>query len=310
MERAVTEEGGQMRVRPELMEDDRMYHCIVGGRLMLVYRDAQGVTHCYEVEDEAVVGAVRSCATYGEAERLLEGLGAGGMNRVINQQDPRGATMSAESDAARVYSEYTSSSDGSASQPQGGEAAPGGSCGCGGEAGSCDDKAGEINPSGHDAPQGGGEPGHGGGHDAPPDRDAPQGGGDQGSAGHDGGERRTDGHGAPPDRDAPQGGGEQRQGGRPEGEQRDRSVVLIGIKPIMTYVTATLTQLATLPKITIKARGKRITQAVDVSQMIVKRMNTVGYEISDVRIASDSFTGEDGKNRKISTMEIDIIKKP
>ena len=91
-------------------------------------------------------------------------------------------------------------------------------------------------------------------------------------------------------------------------EQRDRSVILIGIKPIMTYVTATLTQLANLPKITIKSRGKRITQAVDVSQMIVKRMNTVGFKISDIRINSDSFTGEDGRDRKISTMEIDITK--
>lgn len=305
MARAVSEEGGQLRIRPELMEDDRMYHCIVGGRLMLVYRDAQGVTHCYEVEDEAVVGAVRSCGSYGEAERLLEGVGAGGMNRVINQRDPRGATMSAESDAARVYSEYTSSSEGAGEPPAG--AAGGGSCGCGGEAGTCDDKA----PGSHDAPEGAERPEAGGddraggmraeGQDSG-GRDAPQGG-----ERRDG--ERAEGQGASGDHDAPQ-GGERRDGGRQEGEQRDRSVVLIGIKPIMTYVTATLTQLATLPKITIKARGKRITQAVDVSQMIVKRMNTVGYEISDVRIASDSFTGEDGKNRKISTMEIDIIKKP
>ena len=45
----------------------------------------------------------------------------------------------------------------------------------------------------------------------------------------------------------------------------------------MTYVTATLTQLASHDVVTIKARGKRITQAVDVTQMIVKRMDTVGY---------------------------------
>ena len=74
----------------------------------------------------------------------------------------------------------------------------------------------------------------------------------------------------------------------------------------MTYVTATLTQLATQPTVTIKARGKRITQAVDVSQMIVKRMNTVGYTVSDVRIASDSLISQDGKKRNVSTMEIDI----
>ncbi|MCH7562025.1 MAG: DNA-binding protein, partial [Thaumarchaeota archaeon] len=55
-------------------------------------------------------------------------------------------------------------------------------------------------------------------------------------------------------------------------------------------------------------RGKRITQAVDVSQMIVKRMNSVGYVISDVRILSDSLTSQDGKQRNVSTIEIDLSK--
>ena len=93
----------------------------------------------------------------------------------------------------------------------------------------------------------------------------------------------------------------------PKSEERD--VIFVGTKPIMTYVSATLTQLATRNTVTIKARGKRITQAVDVSQMIVKRMDTVGYVISDVRISSDSLTSQDGKQRNVSTMEIDITKK-
>ncbi|KAG0512141.1 MAG: DNA-binding protein [Nitrosopumilaceae archaeon] len=93
-----------------------------------------------------------------------------------------------------------------------------------------------------------------------------------------------------------------------EDSSRVRNVIFVGLKPIMTYVTATLTQLSSEPTVTIKARGKRITQAVDVSQMIVKRMNTVGYIVSDVRISSDSLTSQDGKMRNVSTMEIDITK--
>jgi len=93
-----------------------------------------------------------------------------------------------------------------------------------------------------------------------------------------------------------------------EEESRERNVIFVGTKPIMTYVTATLTQLAAQPVVTIKARGKRITQAVDVSQMIVKRMDSVGYIISDVRIASDSLTSQDGRQRNVSTIEIDITK--
>jgi|GEM_PF-50172 DNA-binding protein len=102
---------------------------------------------------------------------------------------------------------------------------------------------------------------------------------------------------------------------QPSSEERDedsakktRDVIFVGTKPIMTYVTATLTQLSTQPVVTIKARGQRITQAVDVSQMIVKRMNTVGYQIRDVRIASDSLLSQDGKTRNVSTIEIDIAK--
>jgi len=92
------------------------------------------------------------------------------------------------------------------------------------------------------------------------------------------------------------------------GKSEDRDVIFVGTKPIMTYVSATLTQLSTRQTVTIKARGKRITQAVDVSQMIVKRMDSVGYVISDVRISSDSLTSQDGKQRNVSTMEIDISK--
>ena len=88
----------------------------------------------------------------------------------------------------------------------------------------------------------------------------------------------------------------------------ERDVIYVGTKPIMTYVSATLTQLSTRSVVTIKARGKRITQAVDVSQMIVKRMDSVGYFVSDVRISSDSLTSQDGKQRNVSNMEIDISK--
>ena len=80
----------------------------------------------------------------------------------------------------------------------------------------------------------------------------------------------------------------------------------IGKKPIMTYVNSTLTQLSSLPVVTITARGKSITAAVDVSQFILKRMNSVGYEISDVRIFSESLVSNDGKNRNVSSIEIDI----
>ena len=89
-------------------------------------------------------------------------------------------------------------------------------------------------------------------------------------------------------------------------QHETHNMIFIGTKPIMSYVTATLTQLGSLPVITLVARGKRITQAIDVSQMIMKRMNEVGYEISDIRISSDSLVSKDGQKRNVSKIEIDI----
>ena len=87
---------------------------------------------------------------------------------------------------------------------------------------------------------------------------------------------------------------------------RPPNIIFIGKKSIMTYVNATLTLLANEPVVTIKARGKSITTAVDVSQMIVKRLNAVGYKVSDVRIFSERMTSQDGRERNVSTIEIDV----
>jgi DNA-binding protein len=84
--------------------------------------------------------------------------------------------------------------------------------------------------------------------------------------------------------------------------------IFIGKKPLMTYVTAALVQLANEPSVTIKARGMSITKAVDVSQIIVKRMDTLGYKITTVKIGSEQLQSQDGKTRNVSTIEIEVAK--
>jgi archaea-specific DNA-binding protein len=84
--------------------------------------------------------------------------------------------------------------------------------------------------------------------------------------------------------------------------------IYIGKKPLMTYVTSTLIQLANQPKVTIKARGLSIGRAVDVSQITLKRMESAGYTIGDVRIGSETVQSEDGRTRNVSTIEIEIRK--
>jgi len=89
---------------------------------------------------------------------------------------------------------------------------------------------------------------------------------------------------------------------------RPPNIIFIGKKPILTYLNATLTLLANEPVVTIKARGRSIITAVDVSQMIVKRMNAMGYKVSNVRIFSERLQSKDGKERNVSTIEVDVSK--
>ncbi len=74
----------------------------------------------------------------------------------------------------------------------------------------------------------------------------------------------------------------------------------------MTYVTATLVQLANEPTVLIKARGKSITRAVDVAQIIVKRMENMGYKIGHVKIGTQVIQSDDGRERNVSTIEVQI----
>ena len=89
-------------------------------------------------------------------------------------------------------------------------------------------------------------------------------------------------------------------------EIKANNEIFIGKKPLMTYVTATLVQLANEPIVIIKARGKSITRAVDVAQIIVKRMDTLGYKIGQVKIGSELVQSQDGKTRNVSTIEVYI----
>ena len=90
--------------------------------------------------------------------------------------------------------------------------------------------------------------------------------------------------------------------------RRASNEILIGKKPLMTYVTATLVQLANEPTVLVKARGRSITRAVDVAQIIVKRMGNIGYKIGRVKIDSEILQSEDGKERNVSTIEIEILR--
>src|SRR3990170_2888918 len=89
-------------------------------------------------------------------------------------------------------------------------------------------------------------------------------------------------------------------------QNKPSNEIFIGKKPLMTYVTATLVQLANEPVVVIKARGLSITRAVDVAQIIVKRMDTLGYKIGEVKLGSEQMQSQEGRTRNVSTIEIEV----
>jgi len=89
-------------------------------------------------------------------------------------------------------------------------------------------------------------------------------------------------------------------------ELADDNSIFIGNKPFMNYVTGVVMQFTTkqASEVTIKARGKFISRAVDVAEVAAKRFLESSVNVKDIRINSESFTNKEGKNVRVSTIEI------
>jgi archaea-specific DNA-binding protein len=87
--------------------------------------------------------------------------------------------------------------------------------------------------------------------------------------------------------------------------------VYIGEKPFMNYVTGVVMQFTSnnLEEVVIKARGKFISRAVDVAEVAAKRFLDNSIEVKDIRIDSECFKGDEGKDVRVSIIEITLRKK-
>ena len=89
------------------------------------------------------------------------------------------------------------------------------------------------------------------------------------------------------------------------------NTIFIGSKSFMNYVTGVVMQFTTrnAPVVTIKARGKFIARAVDVAEVALKRFLTSQIEIKEIKINSEEFTNKEGRQVRVSTIEIALKKK-
>ena len=96
--------------------------------------------------------------------------------------------------------------------------------------------------------------------------------------------------------------------------------VFIGKKQTMSYVFAVSTQAQTQVQINVKARGRNISKAVDVVQIILHRFLS-GWSLSDVKIGTEEKqfksdekdpkqeNNKEEKLDRVSFIDIKIIKK-
>jgi archaea-specific DNA-binding protein len=88
-------------------------------------------------------------------------------------------------------------------------------------------------------------------------------------------------------------------------EDKDNNI-FIGGKPFMNYVTGVVMQFTTknAEEVIVKARGKFISRAVDVSEVATKRFLNGQAIVTDVKIDSEEFENKEGKQVRVSTIEV------
>ncbi|MFP6577753.1 MAG: hypothetical protein VB736_03095 [Candidatus Nitrosopelagicus sp.] len=67
----ISAEKDGVKIKPELMEKEKMYHCIFNDKVVLIFKDQNEILNCYEIEDEQIVSKVKSSKEE-DIEEILE----------------------------------------------------------------------------------------------------------------------------------------------------------------------------------------------------------------------------------------------
>jgi DNA-binding protein len=88
----------------------------------------------------------------------------------------------------------------------------------------------------------------------------------------------------------------------------EENVVYIGNKPVMNYVLAVVTQMnGGVSEVILKARGRAISRAVDVAEIVRNRFIT-DVEIGSIDISTEEIMNNEGSSTNVSAIEIQLAK--
>lgn len=93
-----------------------------------------------------------------------------------------------------------------------------------------------------------------------------------------------------------------------EQEKLEENVILVGRKPSMAYVLGVVTQFSDgKPEVHIKARGRAVSRAVDVAE-IVRRRFAQDAKIKNIEIGTEERELQNGTKINVSTIDIVLSK--
>ena len=61
-----------VKIQPENMEKEKLYHCVFKDKVLLFYKDVQDVLNCYEIEEADMVQKIKTIANKDDVEKFLE----------------------------------------------------------------------------------------------------------------------------------------------------------------------------------------------------------------------------------------------
>ena len=87
----------------------------------------------------------------------------------------------------------------------------------------------------------------------------------------------------------------------------EENTIYIGNKPVMNYVLAVVTQFNDYDNVTLRARGKAISRAVDTAE-IVRNSFVQEADVSDIQISTEEVENYNNEKTNVSIIEIKLEK--
>ena len=61
-----------VNLKPENMEQEKLYHCIFKNKAILIFKDNQNILNCYEIQEQDLVEKIKQCNDAEQLEKIFE----------------------------------------------------------------------------------------------------------------------------------------------------------------------------------------------------------------------------------------------